>query len=474
MISRRKVIEQMDKAAYTYRECWLSLVKLKNPPEAQLEVTEFFEFQPKLTNCLFDLDETYRALHKEKKVVVSKKELVSKVWFERRLRSISAYQEAIKRTIAVGKALGDSFAWLFYHRQRSFLYKHSLQEQQFHLPPGLGGAGERAFIEKYKLVNGNFVLYHNITNFLRPGDISFINLKNFELTAIGELKTRRIKEDEAEVFSVVIGPENKTLFVDEPEPLPSEAELSGNNLEYRFQERLNNQVANIQSFFDPPPSTNSVRTSSDNYAHELEVLLENVKTARATYQRVSDGLIIFAYADARRKLSSRCMKEVDLDEESWLKRSRGLREETQELLTKTKARAPLVTEVFNPTPHEHLSLGATPLFWWPIKEDLIEKVLFLNIRVYTLFSTNYLIQKLRNFGYTVEYIKEQKGHAISKEVNGRKVCFFGLRYFVDLTARQLCAEDTVVEMLDALSSKLEQEDAPMNTRMDLNVMQKFF
>lgn len=472
MPSKRKVVEQIDKAECTYRECWQFLAELKNLPEVQLEVTEFFEFQPKLASCLFELDDIYRVLHREKTVLIGKKQSVSKLWFERKLRSISAYQEAIKRTIAVGKALGDSFAWLFYHRQRRLLYKHSLQEQQFHLPPGLGGAGERAFIENYKLIDENFVVYHNITNFLRLGDISFINLKNFELTAIGELKTKMVKGDEAEVVPFITGPESRLPIVNGLELTPSE--VFKNKLEPKLRERLKKQVASIQSLFESSSSTNSTRMDLGSYNCELEALLENVRVGKITHKRAGGGLIIVAYSDTRKKLSSRCMKEDELDEDLWIKRSHGLNKEIWKLLKETKATKPLVTEVFNPIPHEHMSLGATPLFWWPIRETLVEKVLFLNVRLYTLFSPNHLFQKLRSCGYTIEYNKEQRDYAVSKEIKGKKVCFFGLRYFIDMTARQLYTENTVVKMLDALSNKFEQEDTPTNTRIDLNVMQKFF
>ena len=95
-------------------------------------------------------------------------------------------------TIAIGRSLGDSFAWFFYHSERKHLEEHLKHERQLHMPPGIGGIGELEFLDKTRVIDNHLVIYHGTTTFLRIGDVSFLDMKTLRLTAIGELKTKEI------------------------------------------------------------------------------------------------------------------------------------------------------------------------------------------------------------------------------------------------------------------------------------------
>ena len=47
-------------------------------------------------------------------------------------------------------------------------------------------------IKNIKHIEGHFTLFHDITNTLRYGDFSFINLKTLKVEKIGELKTKKV------------------------------------------------------------------------------------------------------------------------------------------------------------------------------------------------------------------------------------------------------------------------------------------
>lgn len=57
------------------RECWATLARLKNLEESEgedlFQIT--LDFQPTLARALYDLSETYRKLHQEKRSVVARK-----------------------------------------------------------------------------------------------------------------------------------------------------------------------------------------------------------------------------------------------------------------------------------------------------------------------------------------------------------------------------------------------------------------
>src|SRR5207344_325451 len=64
------------------------------------------------------------------------------------------------------------------------------------IPFGIGGLGEIEFIRNNPTMGENVVLYHGITNLLRYGDVSLINVRTFDVAAIAELKTKVAKEHE--------------------------------------------------------------------------------------------------------------------------------------------------------------------------------------------------------------------------------------------------------------------------------------
>ena len=56
-------------------------------------------------------------------------------------------------------------------------------------PTGIvGERGELEFVKNIKHLEGNLTLFHGITNMLRHGDFSFVDLQRLRITEIGELK----------------------------------------------------------------------------------------------------------------------------------------------------------------------------------------------------------------------------------------------------------------------------------------------
>ena len=223
MISRADITSLIDEAEDNLRACWDTLSHLRSAQrtrdstDADLSKT-LLDFQPKLARTLYDLSKMYGNLNQEKRSFIAKKADLTPSWFRHRLALLSEYQSAIKGAISLGKRLGDSFAWLFYVSAQDHLLEHGEHQRQFLLPPGVGGLGEVTFIERVQMVGDRLVLYHGITTFLRVGDVSFIDVKDRKVAAIGELKTTKVAKDLLKIEVHMVAPSEKDLafFAEDP------------------------------------------------------------------------------------------------------------------------------------------------------------------------------------------------------------------------------------------------------------------
>lgn len=189
--SKTAITKVLDEVEVELKRCWRTLAAMKDEPYDERYAYELIDFQSVLAPAIFRLNDSYVLLAQAKKLAVSRKRQVNAEWFRTRMRSIAKYQHAIKTVISIAKALGDSFAWIFYQRERELITRHLERERLDHTPPGIGGRGELEFIKQVKHIDGQLVLFHGITTFLRLGDISLIDLGTRTVTALGELKTKQ-------------------------------------------------------------------------------------------------------------------------------------------------------------------------------------------------------------------------------------------------------------------------------------------
>ena len=130
-------------------------------------------------------------------------------------------------------------------------------EAIFHTPPGVGGKGELEFIDRFKVLNSNIVLYHGTTSFLRVGDISFIKIPTLELTAIGELKTQRIGPGKLEISVSAYGRKEiaEKFFKDLNEKIKTENWTDKtkklNSFPPKIEEKLKKQIKEILNSLAP-------------------------------------------------------------------------------------------------------------------------------------------------------------------------------------------------------------------------------
>lgn len=120
-ITRLGVCSAIDKAESEFMRCWqvLSQVKTGKPSFASAE--EILGFQGVLARALFDLEQLHVSISHEESQVIQHKARLTPSWFRRRLKLLSEYRTAISAAIALGRTLGDAFAWIFYQHNRVYL-----------------------------------------------------------------------------------------------------------------------------------------------------------------------------------------------------------------------------------------------------------------------------------------------------------------------------------------------------------------
>ncbi len=476
MISRADITSLIDEAEGRFRVCWGTLSRLngvesaESPKDADLSMA-LLDFQPTLARALYDLSEMYRRLHQEKLGFIARKADLTPQWFGHRLALIAKYQRAIKATISVGKRLGDSFAWLFYMSSRDHLLKHSDHQRQFHAPPGIGGLGELLFIEGVRMVGGHLVLYHGITTFLRVGDVSYIDVKNRKVAAIGELKTTKVAEGQLNVRLDAVAPSREDMSFliestadgdmdDSPQPPP---------LPKRMKARLDKQVASMGDPFESSDPEGSVELDHDPRIDELDELCKELKISTFAYRKVGDGLLLFGTRTAKRSLSSKLLGSTS---PGWTQRLQGIEHEAQRIMNQESGDNEIWLGVLNdPDTEYQLTPGMMPLPLWPLDTGTIEDLLFHNVQIFYLYNPAHLADKLRRAGFEVTSIPGQRGFRVEKRLGENTLGLGGMSYFTRLITHELWDEDAVVETLSSMAKSAEQNDIPPNTKITMDIRQ---
>src|SRR5947209_3382908 len=113
MTTRRELKALIEASCSEFARCWddLRATREGSSPDAMREA--ILGFQPRLARAIFRLDEMHRSLCQAKKEAVAEQKRLSPGRFKQRMQCLGQYEQAVEETVAIGKALGDAFAWLF-------------------------------------------------------------------------------------------------------------------------------------------------------------------------------------------------------------------------------------------------------------------------------------------------------------------------------------------------------------------------
>lgn len=184
--------------------------------------------------------------------------------------------------------------------------QHLACEEICHFPVTLGGIGELQFIKNVKQLGSCFVLYHGITNLLRLGDLTFINLNTMKIAGLGELKTVRKSETEISVQLTVISPKAETEALaiprisdrveSEPIAFPEPAGSHPNAAGVQMRDRFARQLSRMRASFKQKVFDESLKSSIEGRStcSEVESLVKQAEVEGLGFSRISDGLVVVA------------------------------------------------------------------------------------------------------------------------------------------------------------------------------------
>jgi hypothetical protein len=138
-VSSKFVRDTLEAAEIEFRWSQKTLAAMRRPNEHKDIGQTILKFQPQLTDALARLESAYRFVKQEEKRLISKKPNYQFDWFKRRMATLASYTKAMNEWIAIGRAIGDGFAWIFYQNDRHLIDEHLKLQRQPLLPPNLGG-----------------------------------------------------------------------------------------------------------------------------------------------------------------------------------------------------------------------------------------------------------------------------------------------------------------------------------------------
>jgi hypothetical protein len=469
-VNRRRLRAGIDEAGQSFGECWQTLVAMKGL--AKLDGNALLAFQPNLAAALFKLDDLYRKLIENRKVLIRNKSSYSTPRFTLRMRWIANDLRGVRSAIDIGRSLGDAFAWMFYKHDQPLLEQHFKQPLNPHTPPGIGGIGELEFIRQARPA-GFFMLYHGITTFLRIGDVSFYDLETGRVASTAELKSRRVAPGRLTVTAHVMGkPGKKIPFVDPNTMVRPENNRPKQSVgDFEFAKRLETQMKRIEETVLPEPPTHKSELLDAYHIDEVSKFGRELVSNGLAYQQIGKGLLLAGSHTYRgRSLSSRIFSKAS--DKSVVKRMRRFPEYAIQIAD------PALTDnsiIFSPLDHA-VRIGSPPLFWFPCDIDFLEALYFLRITAVSVYNPAHLFKELRSRGCEVIARHNANGvpaFEVTKKMPNAIMGIEQFDFFLRLIQQRFMREEKVLEVLEKGLTQLPQLNPGGAARLEYGFIHLF-
>jgi hypothetical protein len=395
-ISEKIIKRGFAKAEQTFDYCWNVLHDLKRMSIKEKDFTDrFIKFQERLAETILMLHEIREEIIVEEKSRVQNKSKYNFKWFKQRMKDLSIYKSGIDKIVNIAKALGDAYAYFFYQFDLDWLEEHLSHQRVINSAAGIGEKGEVEFLKKIKQIDGQFVIYHGITNILRYGDFSFIDLKQFKVVQIGELKTKKIDDNTLQLSLSLL--KHKRIKVTNHTPFLKDSDLKKN--------RRGRQMLGIIKFLENTKKTErniNVNVTTEFYFKDMNLLYKNTKTNSTKTRQVSKGLAFsaskFGKSSLFNKIFLRNPTSVVTKETSQIQGT-----VIKLMKPESKNNSCIINQMLYDWDFSDKSApGTVPIFWYPLNIELLRKLYFVEYYIIALFNPAYLIEDVQDLGFIVE------------------------------------------------------------------------
>lgn len=438
IVTKYLVKKVIDSAEENLNYCWDLLVDLKHLTKIENDfVHRLILFQDRLGDCIFDLQIARKKIVREEKRLIENKKYYKKHWFTSRMNTLSNYKKGLDCMVNISKAFGDAYAYYFYQNEENLYAKHLNHNRIANNNADIGKRGELEFIKNVKHIDGHFTLFHDLTNTLRYGDYSFIDLKKLRVEKIGELKTKRIDSENINLSLTLL---NRNYF-------ETASETSKWTNTKKAKDRDERQISGIADFLTPEvcDSNSDKRIVNASYCDEVNQLLTGSRIKKTNIKVVSEGLAFIALKSRSGSLFGNIFNKDkssfgldEIDEREFINTAAKLVKKDSE------SNAIIIGELlYNEDFTDKNTPGTVPLFWHPIDIQQLKNIYFCNTKVSSLFNPVHLIEKVNNLGYHVD----SKYSSIAKDSKIHKKGIEHFDLFLSYIMNFLMTEDFIVDII---------------------------
>jgi hypothetical protein len=462
----RTVREVLNREEVTFEKCWDILVQMAigNPNDG------FFEFQPTLGASLLRLEQLYQDIASERRRLIRRKGYLSPSWFRKRQRALAGHQQTIRHAMYIGRAIGDAFAWYFYQSSAALLGEH-LAWPEVEFPTGEGGIGEVGFVQNVQSFEGQFILYHSITSILRIGDISLFDLNGRRITALGEVKSRRIGPRQFRANVSLIASATDGSITSWSSHRPPERQTSLEPLPEWIRHRLKRQVAAMAEALKaekvPDIQRDQVRKG---LAHRLSALASKARVDSPATGLIDPCVLVTVIKFRRATMYGRLTRawggerslaavpryatRLAVKDSSWNSLHVG-------------------TLLYNGEGKPTLMRGALPPFWSGLPHDASKLLYFQGSMALVLFNPAPILHALEDRGWLVKQIGDQPLDVVAtRKREGHECQIEGFPFFFNLVMSTLWSSDELLDMIDEFADqtwKQVQETGSTKYVLDLRM-----
>jgi hypothetical protein len=470
MRTLKQVRATLVSAEKEFRTCCETVLLMKHYSQKEPIGSLILDFQPRLCSTLWKLERLYQKLCSEKDKIVrwSNSESQQRVL---RLRAIGRAQRIVESAIGVGKTLGDAFAWFFYRNDLELLQEHLKQPRQIHLPPGIGGIGELEFVRNVKHISGCMVLYHGTTSILRIGDFSLIDLTQLKVKSLGELKSTETAPSTVRIQLFMTGPDllqrrsSDALKPSKPiePPLPS-----------RLRDRLVRQIRRMAMAFErpTPEPADEISQTLDGHYGDVNRLVAKARCGEFTCAQAGPSMLVVLYKGFAHTLFSRLDPDAN---EGWQGNLDSLPQEAVSIVKpgSTRNAVHIGSVLYAGDPVAPLLLGAQPLLWSPLHDEVLRQILFQEVVIFTLYNPAFLLDKLSEHGW--EIIGEKPSELALRKTDkaGRYLRFEQLQYFLRLRTEYLFTDNDIEALIRESLEVAEHANVEVGTKITFQFQQMF-
>jgi hypothetical protein len=475
--SERAIRRLLRETESVYDRCVSILTDLKNGrPNDDFPRLQFY-----LAESLFRLSRAHGSVRGARDDLILRKQRLKPQWFAERQRRLARLEELLVRATGVGRAIGDALAWFFYQNDGRLLDDHRRLEAQELFPGAQGGVATVHLARDVPVLQGYFVLYHDLTSILRSGDLTLVDLKAMRVAGLGEIKAGEMNDGVLRVEIALVGSSKRLhlSFSDIASADATDRDRIGviENLHPSSKARFDRQYARMRSAVVEAAEHQagiSHEMKEKLFAPELDALIRRTPAASFASSYFGGGLAGVVFRDPGRRLSSRLTA-------TGVQRVEAIPQDVPQCAIETM----LPESTYNSiaigaiqyradSAQPFIYPGTIPPFWWELSDDSAREVLLRIVTIVTLFNPAHLFRALEDDGFAINDFVPPYSASISHRDAPKEMRLEGIDYFLQLVPYALIREAEVVRLVGSMFQTARERDLDPGDVMPLRLHQTLF